>query len=176
MTDRNRINSAQRGVSLVEILVVLMIAAMVAGIVIWNAPPLRDEALTEGERFAARLAMASQQAVTRGDTIGLEIADASYRFYRYDRGEWKNFDSPLAKGGAFPSDLAIAVKFTDAAEKNERSQDRDETDERPHPNIVFTPTGEATPFEITFRAMDNSVVVAVDGAGKVEVKRHDEAQ
>lgn len=175
MNRRSGIGKAQHGVSLVEILIVLMIAAMVAGVVIVSAPPLRSASQDESERFAARIAMAAEAAVTRGEVIGLQVAQEGYRFYRYDRGEWKAYGAGI-EGGAFPPDAAVELTLEDAAKKNELSETKKETEERPRPNVTFSPTGETTPFEIAFQERRDIIAVALDGAGKVEVKRNVEAQ
>lgn len=176
MNNRAIIRTRQRGFSLVEILIVLMIAAMVAGIVVINMPPSRSEALDESERFAARISLAAEQAVTRGELIGLKVAEDGYRFYRYDRGEWKHWDDAPAGEDSFPPDIAIDLTLADAAKKNEDSAPKKETEERPRPNILFTPTGETTPFEIVFQQKRSIVRVVLDNAGKVEVKKDAKAQ
>lgn len=175
MNRRSGIGKSQRGVSLVEILIVLMIAAMVAGVVIVSAPPLRSASQDESERFAARIAMAAEAAVTRGELIGLKVAKEGYRFYRYDRGEWQPYGGGI-EGGAFPPEAAVSLKLEDAAAKNEQSETKKETEERPRPNVMFSPTGETTPFEIVFQERREINAVALDGAGKVEVKRNVEAR
>lgn len=176
MNNREHIRKNQRGVSLVEILVVLMIAAMVAGVVVMSAPPLRSDARDESERFAARLAMAAEQAVTKGETVGLTIAEDGYRFYRYSRGEWRAFEGSFADRGAFPPDLAVEFKRDESAEKNMPSETKKETEESPQPDIFFSPTGETTPFEVAFQERGLRVSVVLNGAGAVEVKTDAETQ
>lgn len=171
MNRRRGIGKAQRGVSLVEILIVLMIAAMVAGVVMVSAPPLRSASQDESERFAARIAMAAEAAVTRGELIGLKVDEGGYRFYRYDRGEWKSYGGGF-ESGAFPPDAAVSLKLENAAKKNEQSETKKETEARPRPNVMFSPTGETTPFEIAFQERRQTIAVALDGAGKVEVKKN----
>ncbi len=176
MNRRARIRKTQRGVSLVEILVVLMIAAMVAGVVVMSMPPLRSEARDESERFAARLSRAADEAVTGGEMLGLKVAEDGYSFYRYERGEWKSLDSDFKTAGTFPPDLAVELTFDDAAKKNQESETEKDTEETPLPGVMFAPTGETTPFEIAFQEARARVSVVLDGAGKVEVRRHDEAR
>ncbi len=171
MNRRATIKARQRGVSLVEILIVLMIAAMVAGVVVINLPPPRSNAQDAGERFAARVTLAGEQAVTRGEMIGLRLAEDSYSFYRYNRGEWIEMDSAVAGEDSFPEGLTVDLTLADAARKNERSQTKKETEERPRPNILFSPTGETTPFEVSFAQRRSTMRVVQDSAGKVEVKK-----
>lgn len=176
MNKRTRIRKNQRGVSLVEILVVLMIAAMVAGVVVTSMPPLRSAAQDESERFAARLSMAAEQAVTKGEMIGLKVEEDGYSFYRYDRGEWEAYNGDFKSAGSFSPDLAVEVTLADTAMKNQQSETKKDTEETPRPGVLFAPTGETTPFEIAFREKRARVDVVLDGAGGVKLVRHDEAR
>ena len=71
--------SAQRGFSLVEILIVLALAAMVAGVVVINAPPGRSDVRRAAERLAARFDFAAQDAITKGALIGVRLGEAVTR-------------------------------------------------------------------------------------------------
>ena len=171
-----RIRKHQLGISLVEILIVMMIAAMVAGVVVMSVPPERSQALEEGERFAARLSMAAELAVTRSELIGLKVGPERYDFYRYERGEWKAYDGEFKSSGAFPSTLAVDVRLGDTSKKNERSETIKDTDKSPRPGILFAPTGETTPFDLSFQQNKTRVDVALDAAGTISVVKHDTAQ
>jgi type II secretion system protein H len=176
MNRRRDIRRRQLGISLVEILVVLMIAALVAGVVVMSAPPIRDGAQDESERFAARLSMAAEQAVTKGEMIGLKVVEDGYRFYRYRQGEWRAMDASFEDHGAFPAEVGVEFKVSDDAKKNLQSETKRDTEDRPLPEIFFSPTGETTPFEIAFQERRARVSVTLDGAGGVEVKTDAETQ
>ncbi|MHA7872675.1 MAG: prepilin-type N-terminal cleavage/methylation domain-containing protein, partial [Hyphococcus sp.] len=77
------------GFTLIELLVVMLIVAMVSSVVVLNMPPPVTDEKTEAEAFAARLAAAAERAIMTGTTIGLELEPGAYRFYRFERGEWR---------------------------------------------------------------------------------------
>lgn len=168
---------AQRGVTLVEILIVLMIAALVAGIVILNAPPGRSDARTTAEKFAAKLDLMTQEAVTTGALIGMEVSEGGFSTYRYQGGEWRPLTSLANSAATFPAEFSVEVAYETAAHKNESKGERraesrfSEEPETPKPNVTFTPTGQTTPLEVVFRARRESVRVRLNGAGRVELSR-----
>ncbi|MEX0645770.1 MAG: type II secretion system protein, partial [Parvularculaceae bacterium] len=53
----------QRGVTLLELLVVMAILALVASIAVLSAPPARGAARDEAERFAARFIAACEESI-----------------------------------------------------------------------------------------------------------------
>lgn len=178
MIDASVIESrTQRGVTLVEILIVLMIAALVAGVVVLNAPPSRSDAWKTAEKFAAYLDHMAQDAVTTGALTGMRVSDSGYEIYRYHRGAWGMVNTQQQNPGIFPSDFAVEIILEDAAKKNEREMRsrersaREETSEAPRPNVTFTPTGQTTPLEVVFHDRQESIRVRLDGAGNVELSR-----
>lgn len=171
MTENDAIRRhRQRGVSLVEILIVLMIAAMVAGVVVLNAPPGRGDAQKEAEIFAARLQHKAEEAVTTGSLIGMDVSESGYEFYRYVRGQWIEWSAAEDTARSFPAEFAVDVNLLEPAKKNESETVRraeDET-EQPKPNVFFAPTGETTPLQVLFHEREESFYVRLDGAGNVK--------
>ncbi|MEO1137407.1 MAG: type II secretion system minor pseudopilin GspH [Pseudomonadota bacterium] len=172
---------AQHGVTLVEILIVLMIAALVAGIIILNAPPGRTDARKTAETFAARLDLMAQEAVTTGALMGMEVSEGGFSTYRYQRGEWRALKSLANNTAVFPAEFSVEVTLETAVHKNEQNTDRrkqsrlGDEPETPNPNVTFTPTGQTTPLEVVFRERRESIRVQLDGAGKVELSRDESA-
>lgn len=169
-----RRGARQRGVTLVELLVVLMIVAMIASVVVLSAPPARSDARLEGDRFAARVDYAASKAVTAGALIGLEAGEGGYRFYDYARGVWTPAADAMLGAETFSAGLAVEVAVFEPARRNEPADPRRKEEDTPKPNVFFTPTGETTPFSAMFRSRSESVSVALDAAGKVQVSDADE--
>lgn len=166
--------ACERGVTLVELLVVLAIIAMIASVVVISAPPPRSSVQNESEKLAARVDYAAGRAITAGETIGLEISESGYRFLKYDRGQWSEMTFPQFSAQQFPNDLAIEVKVEEIAKRNEPQERNREKNEKPEPEIRFTPTGETTPFSVTFKTQRQNVSVSLDEAGAVSVKAGDQ--
>lgn len=166
----------QRGVTLVELLVVLAIIAMIASVVVLNAPPPVSDVERASEKLAARIDFAATEAITAGVTIGLETSEAGYRFLKFDRGEWREMTGPRFRPHAFPADFAVEFDVKEAAKKNEPEEKRTEKDEekRPDPAIRFSPTGETTPFAATFKERRGTAIVSLNAVGEVTVSTGDD--
>lgn len=101
MTGRARGGAAagrEAGFSLAEVLVVVFIIGLTAGLVVLNMPEPRSGAREDAQRLAARLALASQDSVISGAAVGVDISDTGFGFRRYGPGGWTDFGAP---GGAF---------------------------------------------------------------------------
>ncbi len=157
--------AGERGVTLVELLVVLAIIALIASVVVLNAPPPASDATRASERLAARIDFAAGRAVTAGVTLGLHFDEAGYRFVEYERGVWRPASSAQLPAEALPAGIAFEAIVEDAAIKNAPERAGDEKDENAPPPVRFTPTGESTPFVATFRAQRTAARVSLDGAG-----------
>lgn len=160
---------SQRGLSLVELLVVMALLAMVAGIVVINAPPGRSDMRRTAERLAARLDFAAQEAVTSGAVLGASLGEDGYAFYRYERGEWAPETAAQIKGELFPAAFSIAVETEEPAKKNEPEESQRETEKTVRPAFRFLPTGETTPVTIVLSDRREAWRVTLDGSGHVDV-------
>ncbi len=178
LTDKRGARPGERGLTLIELLVVMLVVAMSAGLVAINMPPAPSEARREAERFAARLAVAGEQAIMSGAVIGMELEPGGYRFYRYDRGEWR--DTQLGPLGAarFPSDVAVDFTVLEPAQRNEdEARRRIEREQRElaeadaafaAPNVFFSPTGETTALDVVFKSRRGALRLSLDNAGALE--------
>ena len=83
---------AAAGFTLVEILVVLVILAVGAGLAVVSlAPDPRTAARREAQRFAGALEYAAARAQWRAETLGVDAAGTQIRFWRRDPAadEWR---------------------------------------------------------------------------------------
>ena len=76
------------GFSLVEILVALFIMALASAVIVMAIPAPRDPLESEAGRFEAVLERTLDQAVSRGQTRGIRIEEASYQVYVRIGGRW----------------------------------------------------------------------------------------
>lgn len=146
----------QRGFTLLEILVVLVIMAIGTAMAVFSTgilDPDRDVA-RETRRLHSLLEMAQEQAVFQGRTIGLEIEEQSYRFFLYDRRPdddgnmislWVPMDDDeIFRQRALPEGIVVEL-FVD--ERNVQLP-VDDDDEAPVPQIVLLSSGDISTFEI----------------------------
>jgi len=150
--------------------VVLLIISLASGVVVLNAPPPASVARTEADRFAARLAAASEQAVMTGTTIGLAVAPEGFSFYTYGRAGWTLIEAAQLRPSAFPAGIGVKIDLPGSINENEKPGAEDENIDAP--TLFFTPTGEATPLEMVFRARRRAWVLSLDRAGAIEVARY----
>ncbi len=166
LTKRRRAN---RGLTLVELLVVLAIVALIASVIALNAPAPANDARTEADRFAARLKAASQQAIMTGTVIGLDLNQADYRFYTYHRGDWSLADAAELHADQFPDGVSVSIDIAGAPKTEERQEKvADEA-----PDIFFSPTGETTPMKVELRSKRRLWIVEMDAGGAIQVIRDD---
>ena len=171
---------AQRGVTLVELLVVLTMIALLASIVVLSTPPAQSDAMKSAEQFAARIDFASQEAITSGRVIGVIAQPDGYQFYSYDRGVWTELAEKILGAEAFSSTIAVDLELAESARKNEpqdmlRESKRD-NEIPPRPKIIFAPTGETTPFSVVFADRRNQYRVTLSDSGAVQLSKENVQQ
>ncbi|MBI1407004.1 MAG: type II secretion system protein GspH [Caulobacter sp.] len=142
--------SGRSGFTLVEMMVVLVVLGLMAAVVVVAIPDGRMTVAAEGERFAARLKRAQEEAVLVNRPVQVELTAGGYAFRVRDAGGWRALDD-----GPFRPE-AWAPRTRATSEKDVR-------------RIAFDPTGIATPAHITLSRGDRAVEVAVDQAGNVRI-------
>lgn len=149
--------AARAGFTLVEMVVVLAILGVVAGVTV---PALRDrraaDPLAQGaSETAAMLARSRQTAVERATTIRVSLDPATRRFRVRALGVLVASDSIAVDSLALPAGVAI----DDAGGRR---------------TITFAPTGEARGDTITLRWQGRIATVAADQwTGDAYVATHD---
>lgn len=179
----------QRGLTLVELLVVIVILALASSVVLLNAPPSRPEVRDDAERFAARLQLVMDEAVATGAVMRIAIDAKGYKFERLKAGEWSGSGGDRVLGRAEFDDRSIAkVEIKDAANDNARALggeerpselagengedgDEDEDEDEEKSEIPLDPLGVQTAFSVRFTSSDGVWLVTVDEGGAIAVKK-----
>jgi general secretion pathway protein H len=82
----------RNGFSLVELMVVVFVMALLAGVVVLSLPGDQRLARDEAQRFAARTLAARDEAISGGRAVALVVSGAGYYFEVRRGGSWAPLD------------------------------------------------------------------------------------
>jgi general secretion pathway protein H len=150
------------GFTLVEVLVVLAIVAIAAGVaaVAYDGSD-RDRVIREARRFAGALEHAAARAQARSETLGASAEEGTWRFWKRDAdsGRWQPLadDDTVLAAHVLPSAMRVAPTSFSGREI-------------PADTIVpFRPTGRNEPFTFELASRDARLVLAGDPLNRIAV-------
>lgn len=150
----------ERGFTLLELLVVLVIAGILLGMVAFNAMPGERQALqSEAQRVALLLQLARDEAIVRNRPIAFEAESDRYRFLMRDGSTWQPVaeDDLLRERTFSRAPIALSISPATSAETNPL-------------RIVFGREPVDKPFVLTFAGVNASVAIRADGIGHFTVE------
>ncbi len=141
-----------RGFTLLELLVVLAIIGILAGVVAINfvgADRERD-LQTEAVRLAALLELARNEALTRNTPWGLFVANSAYDFASFDfeSGKWTRPEHGPFRAREAPPGISFSAHTEPAASPASGSGRTPPIAGPAPPDILIFASGEQTPFTI----------------------------
>lgn len=148
------------GFTLLELLVVLVIAGITLGIISLNAIPSDRQALqNEAQRIALLMQLARDEAIVRNRPIAFEADNSRYRFLLREGSKWllMDQDDMLRERPFQRAPLALTITPAVAAETNPL-------------RIVFGREPVDKPFVLTLSTGQSSVSLRADGIGHFEVE------
>ena len=155
-----RSRRAPRGFTLLELLIVLVIAGVLIGLVSINAVPDERRALeNDAQRIALLLQLAREEAIIRNRPVAFEAQPDRYRFLVRDGNEWKSItqDEMLREREFQRAPVALSIDPPTAAEA--------------YPlRIVFGREPVDKPFTLTLSLGNAQVAVRADGVGNFTVQ------
>lgn len=162
----------QRGVTLIELLIVVTILAFASAVVIVKAPPSRSAVRTDAERFAVKLTAALDLGLMTGRSFRLEVEENQYYFAHFHDGEWARGDLPsllqvvdLSKG------TVVEVEAQDHSLKNHEGITGGRLEKKELITLPLDAIGVSNNFKVTFSRQGQVWVVSLDESGTLEVSR-----
>ncbi len=160
-----RPSMSPRGFTLIEILVVVVIAAVVSSVVLLSMGVLRDDRNLQQEiyRMASLIDLAADEATLQGRDFGLEIQLGGYRFVEFDpyTERWAEIIGddilrPRSLPEGFEFELYVEGKRIQLSHQMAEIQADEDDDNRAKltayaPHSLLLSSGDLTPFELVLR-------------------------
>lgn len=175
----------QRGFTLIEILVVVVIVATISGIALMSIGLIGDdrELDTERKRLATLIEVVQDEALMQGREFGLELMTSTYRFVEFDpfSSRWSEVvGDDLFRPRSLPEGMEFELYVEDKRVILENDpkefEDPDETGmtlttKTYAPHIFVFSSGESTAYEIRLRraANDQQLVMRGNVLGEIEL-------
>ena len=148
-----------KGFTLIEILVVLLIVTILAGVTVAKLPTFSRDAdfETETRRLQLLFSMARQESILDSTEFGFRLTDQGYKFLKYDDGSqsWADAESPFQER-SLPDGLKLVIE----ADKDDFSS----LGERLPPVLILS-SGENTPFRLTLQSVSQQTSKALTSEG-----------
>jgi len=165
----------QTGFTLIEILVVMVLVALLAGVVAFSIGQgnERRELANEAKRFHAVLRMAADEAIYQNIEIGVGLDEKGYEFLGYDEEEraWTSMPQDFMRARDFPDWVLVEFNREEQAAQLPVKEDNELGEEKRRvPEFVLFSSGESTPFRIQLSVkgdQDYALVISSDGINEI---------
>lgn len=147
----------QRGFTLLELLVVMVIAGIMLGVVSFNAlPNSRQRLESDAKRLALLFQLARDEAILRNLPIAFDVDQFGYHFLVREDRVWSPLKDDMLRERSFelsPIQLSIEPPQNQA-----------------NVRIIFGREPVDKPFVLTLKTPDASVKIVADGVGHYSVE------
>jgi type II secretion system protein H len=167
----------QAGLTLVELLIVMVIMAVVGAVVLLTAPSKPGDAERTARAMAALIPQLADEAVTRSRPIGL-AAGTELTIHEAEGGRWRETRSigtpPTVRLVLTPADEVLPAEPPSGKTLLVYRPPGVEVEPPPPPPpVTFSPAGGVTPFDLLVEDADGAYRITVGPVGEVEVARED---
>jgi general secretion pathway protein H len=162
------------GFTLIEVLLVVLLIGIVSGIVLLAATPNDSSRLvaSETDRLAQAISLATDEAVSENQQLGLMLDEKSYRFLVFDEQtkQWLMSDNPALTSYDLPSNLSLHVLKDDTSKTLAMTaHDQSKRDKSTlTPQVVLLSSGETSSVILELSAQDGTPqTLTLDELGKI---------
>ena len=143
----------QAGMTLVEVMAVLFIVGLTAGLVTLTLPDRPTEEQASAQAFARVLRESQEYAIMAGQPVGIKLQDQGYALFQWRQDFWR-----LQRGAVvLPRGMDIQYQTTERVGPEG------------WPEIVFDPTGIVQPAEFQLRARGVRIDIVLEESGEVRL-------
>lgn len=166
--------AGERGLTLVELLVVMVILGLASSLVLLNAPPSRAAVERDALRLAGNVKVVLDEMVMTGATYRLVIDPAGYGFERYSSGKWVTDGiGRVFQRAEFDDGVTATVEFDDAALANAEAlgDEKPAAEEDDAPKVIrLDPIGAPVTFTARLSSPQGAYLVSLGADGAISVK------
>ena len=150
----------EAGFTLVEILCVLALLGLTAGLVVLNLPKPAPAFKVEAQKLATLMNVAARQTVIDGKVRGIDLTTGRIDIFQYD-GEWIA-DEGRDLTNITGLNLIVEDQPIDLAQREKLKEKSDLP-----PLIYFDATGNVTPFTLELNGREESYHLLPDARGRI---------
>ena len=171
-----RQSDAERGFTLIELMVVMVIVAVIVAVAVLNPGDRRgnEEVAAEARRLAALVEVARERAELDAVEYGLDVHVDGYRFLQYEEttGEWQPCQRAILRQRALPVGVRMALNVdAQTLPPATGAESRSGSGKVAQPGVLLLSSGEASNFRVTISASDKDTQAWVVGSDGVAVTR-----
>jgi len=143
------------GFTLLELMVVMVLIGIIFSFAMLSmgGDDVAEMMEREARRLETLLALANDEAIVRGEELGVRFSDDGYEFLVLALDGWKLPDDGLLKAYTLPADVRVKLEIEGeqslGAKDTEDTEDTEDEAETP-PQVLILSSGEMTPFAVTF--------------------------
>lgn len=153
----------QKGFTLIEIMVVVVIAAIMMGAVTLSFPGSNEEEILkkEADRFEALMHFAQDEATLQSREFSLALDQTGYTFYFNDDGSWVEAQDSFSRTDLPEVILPVLILEEQTITLGKKGKVK--------PQVLILSTGEVTPFSYKLSYLNKiNRLIDVDAGGLIE--------
>lgn len=137
------------GFTLLELMVVMVLIGIIFSFAVLSmrGDDVAELMAKEAGRLQTLLALASDEAIVRGEELGVRFGEDGYEFLLLAQEGWQRPDDGLLRAYTLPADIELRFAIDDEEALESGSG---EPGDDPPPQVVILSSGEMTPFTVSF--------------------------